>query len=73
MKAKTASFKVGDIIRMPHYETSGGFRVWAVHGVHLGGTYQESTYRLTPLDVTENEMIHVPCIMLETHPSVERV
>lgn len=66
-------FKVGDTIRMPHYETSGGFRVWQVQGVHLGGTFQEGTYRLMPVDVHDNEPIHVPCIILETHPEIERV
>lgn len=70
---KKQSFEVGDTIRMPHYETSGGFRVWIVRSVHLGGDYQEGTYHLMPLDVHKNESIHVPCIMLETHPSIERV
>lgn len=67
------SFGVDDTIRIPHYKTTGGFRVWKVHGVHLGGTYQEGTYRLVPLDVKDNETIHVPCIILETHPGIERV
>ncbi len=67
------SFLVRDIIRMPNFGTSGGFRVWVIHGVHLGGMYQEGTYHLVPLDVSENECIHVPCIILETHPRIERV
>lgn len=71
--AKKVSFKVGDVLRLPHYETSGGFRVWQVVGVHLGGTYQEGSYRLIPLDVHDNESLHVPCIMLETHPALERL
>ena len=66
-------FKPGDTIRMPHYETTGGYRVWTVQGVHLGGEWQEGTYNLRPVDVHDNETIHVPCIILETHPSIERV
>jgi hypothetical protein len=66
-------FKPGDTIRMPHYETTGGYRVWAVQGVHLGGEWQEGTYHLRPVDVHDNETIHVPCIILETHPAIERV
>lgn len=42
-------------------------------GVHLGGEWQEGTYHLVPVDVHDNETIHVPCIILETHPSIERV
>ena len=66
-------FKPGDTIRMPHYETSGGFRVWKVVGVHLGGQDQEGTYELITLDALENEKIHVPCIMLELHPLIQRM
>jgi len=69
------SFDVGDVLRMPHYPTVGGgrFRVWTVEGVHLGGTHQEGTYELRPIDILPNETIHVPCIMLEMHPGVELV
>lgn len=66
-------YTVGDTIRMKHYPTAGGFRVWKVIGVHLGATFQEGTYALKPLDVSANEQIHVPCLMLETHGGVERV
>ena len=66
-------FRVGDTIRMPHYETIGGYRVWLVQGVHLGGLFQEGTYRLKCVDVHDNETIHVPCIILETHPEIELV
>lgn len=68
-------FDVGDIIRLPHYPTvpKGRRRVWQVRGVHLGATEQEGTYALKPLDVSENEPIHVPCLMLETHPQVEKI
>lgn len=66
-------FVVGDTIRMPHYETTGGFRVWKIIACILGGTYQEGTYTLRPLDVLENHQIEVPCIMMETHPKIERV
>lgn len=70
---RDGGFKPGDTLRMPHYETSGGFRVWQVQGVHLGATYQESTYHLIPLEIHEHEKIHVPCIILETHPEIERL
>lgn len=72
MKTKI-ELTVGDTIRLENYKTAGGFRVWKVVGVHLGATQQESTYALKPLDVSENETIHVPCLMLETHGGVERV
>ena len=64
---------VGDTIRVPHYSTAKGFRVWKVTGVHLGAEKQEGTYALKPLDVSENEPVHVPCLMLETNPAVEKV
>ena len=70
------TFNVGDVIRMPHYDLAGGphrKRVWKVVGQHLGGTNQEGTYALHPLDYTDNEPINVPCVMLETHPGIERV
>lgn len=67
------SYSVGEVIRIPHYETAGGFRVWKVVGVHLGGEKQEGTYHLRPLDVKDNAEIHVPCIVLETHPEIELV
>lgn len=64
-------FSVNDTIRMPHYPTTGGFRVWKIWAQKLGGTYQEGTYELKPLDVHDNAIIEVPCIMLETHPEIE--
>jgi len=66
-------FVPGDVVRMKHYPTTGGYRVWKVEAVLLGATYQESTYRMRPLDVAENDTIHVPCIMLDLHPCIERV
>lgn len=66
-------YNVGDTLRMKHYPTAGGYRVWKVYGVHLGATRQEGTYHLIPVDVSDNEAIHVPCLMLETHPGIERV
>lgn len=72
MKTKI-QLNVGDTIRLEHYRGHGGFRVWKVVGVHLGAVGQEGTYALKPLDVSENETIHVPCLMLETHGAVERV
>jgi len=67
------NYSVGETLRMPHYETAGGFRVWKVVGVHLGGEKQEGTYHLRPLDLKDNAEIHVPCIVLETHPEIESV
>lgn len=64
---------VHDTIRMRHYPTTGGYRVWKVEAVLLGATYQESTYRLRPLDIDDHETIQVPCLMLETHPGIEKV
>ena len=72
-KRPSRMFDVGDTLRMPHYETAGGFRVWKVEGIHLGGENQEGTYHLKPVDMKENSEIHVPCIILETHPEVEMV
>jgi hypothetical protein len=71
-KREAKTFVVGDTIRMPHYATAGGFRVWKVIGQYLGGTRQEGTYALQPLDVVDNQPIQVPCIILETHPGIER-
>jgi hypothetical protein len=72
-KSTKRSFSTGDTLRMPHYETAGGYRVWKVEGVHLGGEKQEGTYHLKTVDIKDNAEIHVPCIILETHPSIEVV
>lgn len=56
------SWKVGDIIRVPGY--AGGFRVWRVIAVCLGGTDQESVIELETLDkvkCTEGRM----CVPIE--------
>ena len=70
---KMERYNVGDVLRMKHYPTSGGWRCWKVVGVHLGHTFQEGTYELFPLDVWENMTVHVPCIMLETHSQIFKV
>lgn len=49
---KNRSWKVDDIIRAPAY--SGGFRVWRVIAVCLGGTDQESVIELETLDRKKN-------------------
>jgi hypothetical protein len=72
-KRPNRTFKPGDTLRMPHYATAGGFRVWTVQGVHLGGEKQEGTYHLRVVDMKDNLEIHVPCIILETHPEIELV
>ena len=67
------TFKVGDIIRMPRYETSSGYRVWKVIGCYLGSVGQEGSYELYPIDMNCGETIQVPCIILESHPNIIRV
>lgn len=73
MDAQYKKYTVGDTIRIKHYPTAIGYRVWKVVGVHLGAADQEGTYALTPLDIGENEQIHVPCLMMESHDGIERV
>lgn len=43
---------VDEIIRVRAY--SGGFRVWRVVGIHLGGENQESVVELETLDREQN-------------------
>lgn len=65
---------VGDTIRLPHYKTAGGFRVWQIIGCFLGNTYQEGVYELLSVDVAprpKSEKLLVPCIILDTHPALE--
>ena len=73
MKIEYKKFTVGDTIRMPHYPTAKGFRVWKIISCKLGGTKQEGTFELKPLDLLDNAKIEVPAIMLESHPFVEKV
>lgn len=59
-------WKVGDVIRCPGY--SGGFRVWRVTGIYLGGEGQESVVGLETLDrvnSTEGREMHVPVELLD--------
>lgn len=46
------SWKVDDIIRAPAF--NGGFRVWRVIAICLGGDNQESVIELETLDRTKN-------------------
>jgi hypothetical protein len=68
-------FGVGDVVRMPHYELAGKERkrVWKITEESLGGNNQEGTYGMIPLDIADNEPIQVPCLILETHPEIEKV
>jgi len=66
-------FAVGDVTTIPNHETVKGYRIWRVEGIHLGGVEQESTYHLRSVDWDDNAEIHVPCIILETHPNIELV
>ena len=56
------SLKVGDVFRTAAYR--GGYRVWIVVGVHLGGTYQESVVRLECLDRTPPTITPI-CVPIE--------
>jgi hypothetical protein len=73
------TYKPGDTIVLPHYDTAGGpsrKRVWKVSAVYLGATHQESVYELSTVDLSPTDfgpMMLVPCIMLESHPGVVRV
>ncbi len=55
----------GEIIRTRAH--SGGFRVWRVIGICLGGENQESVIELETLDRTRNTegRMCVPCELLE--------
>jgi hypothetical protein len=71
------SFKTGDVIRLPQYGADGGnigrSRVYKVVGCYLGADYQEGTYELESLDLkAPDHVIQVPCVMLESHPTIER-
>ena len=46
------SWEVNDIIRVP--ANSGGWRVWRVIGVFLGGEHQESVVEIETLDRSKN-------------------
>lgn len=46
------TWKVDDLIRVPAH--SGGFRVWRVIGVFLGGEHQESVIEIETLDRHRN-------------------
>jgi hypothetical protein len=49
---KKRGWTPGDVIRMR--STNGGYRVWLVHGVFLGGEKQESVVELLTMDRAEN-------------------
>jgi hypothetical protein len=49
---KRRGWTPGDVIRMR--STNGGYRVWLVHGVFLGGEKQESVVELLTMDRAEN-------------------
>jgi hypothetical protein len=59
-------WNVGDVIRAPAY--AGGFRVWRVVGVFLGGAAQESVIEIETLDRIDNTQgrMCVPCELLES-------
>jgi hypothetical protein len=59
---------------MPHYGTMPGrYRLWLINSHHLGGTGEESSYELRSLDINDNIELHVPCIILQTHPDITKV
>jgi hypothetical protein len=57
---------VGDVIRAPAFR--GGFRVWRVIGVFLGGENQEGVIELETLDLIGNTQgrMCVPVELLES-------
>lgn len=59
-------WKVDDIIRAPAFR--GGFRVWRVIGVFLGGENQEGVIELETLDLIRNTQgrMCVPVELLES-------
>jgi hypothetical protein len=70
--------EVGSVIRMWH-AMSKRYRVWRVVAQRLGGTAQESTYELVPLDVIPGDgpeglplpSMHVPTILLDNNTLIE--
>lgn len=46
------NWKPNELIRVPAY--CGGFRVWRIVGVFLGGEHQESVIEIETLDRTRN-------------------
>lgn len=65
------NINVGQILRCRAH--SGGFRVWQVTAICLGGENQESVVELITLDRTENtqgRMMVVPIEILETAVAV---
>lgn len=67
---KPINITVGQILRCPAH--SGGYRVWQVVGVYLGGEKQEGVAELVTLDRTENTQgrMIVPIEILETAVAV---
>lgn len=67
------SWKPNDLIRVPAY--SGGFRVWRVTGVFLGGESQEDVIELETLDRTRNTQgrLLVPVELLNASMGAEKL
>lgn len=51
-RVNSGGFRVGEVFRLPSF--SGGFRVWTVVGVFLGGENQEDVVELETVDRTKN-------------------
>lgn len=69
---KKMRITVGSTIRMKDYDTAGGYRLWHVVAHNLGGTNQEGSFKLVPMDKIEGtEDLNVPCVMIETDPRIE--
>lgn len=71
-------YPVGKLLRLPRGSEQGGFRVWQVMAVCLGGTGQEDHYELAPLDLAmgnnpegKTRKSLVPCWILDTHPGLQ--
>ena len=64
--------KVGDVYRLPAY--GGGYRVWKVAAILLGGLHQEGVIELQTLDrlASEDGRLLVPVEILDA-AKLERV
>lgn len=73
MRKRNPRILVGSILRMPNWDSCGGWRLWMATAHRMGGLSQESLWELIPIDRIpgDPELCQVPDIILETHPAVE--
>lgn len=70
-KAGKVAISTGSVIRIPQYDTAGGYRLYLVTATRLGATNEESVYEIYPLDVVDAKRMEVPCVLLDTHPGLQ--